>query len=71
MTETGETFQERRMQARTTKAKQLFIDGLPMDAIALHVGYSPASAYGRAFQKRTGLSPSAYFKEHVSAGVRI
>ena len=59
------------MQARTTRAKQQFIDGLPMDAIALHAGYSPASAFGRAFQKRTGRSPSAYFKEHVSAGVRI
>lgn len=59
------------MQGRTTRAKQLFIDGLPMDVIALHVGYSPASAFGRVFKKRTGLSPSAYFKEHVSAGVRI
>lgn len=71
MSETGETFQERPMQARTTKAKQLIIDSLPMDAIALHVGYSPASAFGRAFQKRTGRSPSAYFNEYVSAGVRI
>ena len=71
MTETGETFQERRRQARTTKAKQLIIDGLPMDSIALHVGYSTASAFGRAFKKRTGLSPSAYFNEHVSADVRI
>ncbi|WP_083640809.1 helix-turn-helix domain-containing protein [Corynebacterium stationis] len=42
-----------------------------MHAIALHVGYSTASAFGRVFKKRTGLSPSAYFKEHVSAGVRI
>lgn len=71
VTETGETFQEWRMQARTTKAKQLIIDGLPMDSIALHVGYSTASAFGRAFKKRTGLSPSAYFNEHVSADVRI
>ena len=54
-----------------TKAKQLFIDGRPLDAIALHVGYSTASAFGRAFKKRTGLSPSAYFNEHVSADVRI
>ena len=59
------------MQARTTKAKQLIIDGLPMDSIALHVGYSTASAFGRAFKKRTGLPPSAYFNEHVSADVRI
>jgi len=59
------------MQARTTRAKQLFIDGIPMDGIALHVGYSTASAFGRAFKKRTGLSPSAYFNEYVSAGVRI
>lgn len=71
MTETGETFQVRPMQARTTRAKQLFIDGLALDAIALHVGYSTASAFGRAFKKRTGLSPSAYFNEHVSADVRI
>ena len=71
MTETGETFQERRRQARMNKAKQLFIDGRPLDAIALHVGYSPASAFGRAFKKRTGLSPCAYFNEYVSAGVRI
>ncbi len=54
-----------------TKAKQLFIDGRPLDAIALHVGYSTASAFGRAFKKRTGLSPCAYFNEYVSAGVRI
>lgn len=71
MTETGETFQERRRQARMNKAKQLFIDGRPLDAIALHVGYSPASAFGRAFKKHTGLSPCAYFKEYASAGVRI
>lgn len=71
VTETGETFQERRRQARMTKAKQLFIDGRPLDAIALHVGYSTASAFGRAFKKRTGLSPCAYFNEYVSAGVRI
>ncbi|MDN6137727.1 helix-turn-helix domain-containing protein [Corynebacterium sp.] len=45
VTEPGETFQEWRMQARTTKAKQLIIDGLPLDAIALHVGYSTASAF--------------------------
>ena len=71
MTETGETFQERRRQARMTRAKQLFIDGIPMDGIVLHVGYSTASAFGRAFKKRTGLSPRAYFNEYVSAGVRI
>lgn len=71
MTETGGTFQERRRQVRMTKAKQLFIDGRPLDAIDLHVGYSTASAFGRAFKKRTGLSPSAYFNEHVSADVRI
>ena len=59
------------MQARTTKAKQLIIDGRPLDAIALHVGSSTASAFGRAFKKRTGLSPCAYVKEYVSAGVRI
>ena len=71
MTETGETFQERRRQARMNKAKQLFIDGRPLDAIVLHVGYSTASAFGRAFKKRTGLSPSAYFNEYVSADVRL
>ena len=56
MTETGETFQVRPMQAHTTKAKQLIIDGLPMHAIALHVGYSTASAFGRAF-KSARVSP--------------
>lgn len=71
VTETGETFQELRRQARMNKAKQLFIDGRPLDAIALHVGSSTASAFGRAFKKRTGLSPCAYVKEYVSAGVRV
>ena len=65
LTETGETFQEWRMQSRIARAKQLIADGLPIDAVALRVGYSTASAFGRAFKKRTGLSPSGYFNEHV------
>ena len=65
LTETGDTFQEWRMQSRTAKAKQLIIDGLPIDSVAIHVGYSTASAFGRAFKKRTGFSPSGYFNHHV------
>ena len=49
-----------------TKAKQLFIDGRPLDAIALHVGYSTASAFGRAFKKRTG-SPRAPISKSMLA----
>lgn len=70
LTETGDTFQEWRMQSRTAKAKQLIIDGLPIDSVALHVGYSTASAFGRAFKKRTGFSPSGYFTEHVENNQR-
>lgn len=65
LTETDETFQEWRMQSRIARAKQLIADGLAIDAVALRVGYSTASAFGRAFKKRTGLSPSGYFNEHV------
>lgn len=71
VTETGETFQEWRMETRTAKAKQLILNGFPIDSIALHVGYSTASAFGRAFKKRTGFSPSSYFNEHVDSDGQI
>lgn len=71
ITETGETFQQWRMQARMAKAKQLIMDGLSIDSVALRVGYSTASAFGRAFKKHTDLSPSAYYAKVTGSSSHV
>jgi AraC-like DNA-binding protein len=57
----GTTFAEILKQARCTLSLRYMRDpGSSLTEIALRLGYSELSAFSRAFQKWTGMSPQAY-----------
>lgn len=58
--DTGTTFQDWRLQSRIAKAKQLLAEGIPINTVALRVGYSTPSAFGRAFKRHTGMPPGCF-----------
>ncbi|MNM89135.1 Exoenzyme S synthesis regulatory protein ExsA [compost metagenome] len=46
---------------RLEEAKQLLESGdLPVEAIALEIGYQDASFFGRLFRRKVGLTPAQY-----------
>ncbi|MFU1857182.1 hypothetical protein BWD42_21410 [Sphingobacterium sp. CZ-UAM] len=51
------------VERRLKKAKSLMADGLHINEIYSHVGFSSASYFASAFKKKYGQSPSAYKKE--------
>jgi AraC-like DNA-binding protein len=52
---------------RVQEAKQLLIDTeLSVTTIAVNVGYSSRSTFNNAFKRDTGLSPTAFRKQHQS-----
>lgn len=59
--ETGLRFDEWRTRARVTAAVQLLATGVPVARVATDVGYATSSAFGAAFRRVTGTTPSAYF----------
>lgn len=59
--ETGLRFDEWRTRARITAAVRLLATGVPVGRVATDVGYATASAFGAAFRRVTGTTPTAYF----------
>jgi AraC-like DNA-binding protein len=58
---TGLRFDEWRTRARVTAAVRLLATGVPVARVASDVGYATTSAFGAAFRRATGTTPSAYF----------
>lgn len=58
---TGLTFRQILMQKRFQKAVQLLLEtDLPVEAIAVHVGYENLSYFYRQFKKLCGMTPRQY-----------
>ena len=61
--ETGITMNEFRDELRMSKAAEMIRnDDLPLDHVALEVGYSEYAAFSKKFREYHGCSPSAYRK---------
>jgi transcriptional regulator GlxA family with amidase domain len=78
------TFKRRFMQAtgmtpldyvhtvRLEEAKQMLEStDLPVEAIALEVGYQDASFFGRLFRRKVALTPAQYRKRFAPLGVQL
>lgn len=62
----GVRYQELVNQVRLERAQRLLVSTrLPVEDIALRLGYSDPSNFGRAFRRWTGLSPSDYRRREV------
>lgn len=62
---TGFTFQELLMRKRFQKAVEFLVEtNLPVDEIAVTVGYENLSYFYRQFKARYGMTPSRYRAEH-------
>lgn len=57
-TETGLSFGAWQAAARAQHAALLLGGGMPVDEVALRVGYRSASAFGASFRRSTGLTPA-------------
>lgn len=65
LNEGGAKFGELRKKALTLKAQALLGSGsLPLSEIAFQLGYSDATAFGRAFKQWTAMTPEAYRRHH-------
>jgi AraC-like DNA-binding protein len=62
--ETGMTLREWRTAQRMTVAARLLLEGATVSAVAHRVGYRNSSAFGRAFRRSLGMTPSQYHAEH-------
>ncbi len=61
----GETPAEYRRNARMKEARRLLeLSGEPVLEVMSQVGYSDPAAFGRAFKRQAGLSPSSYRRKH-------
>lgn len=56
----GISFYKYVMNLRLTEAKNLISEGMPMEKIALNVGFNDYSAFYRAFKKEFGISPRQF-----------
>lgn len=62
---TGYTFQELLMRKRFQKAAAFLVETeLPVDEIAVSIGYENLSYFYRQFKVRYGMTPSQYRAEH-------
>ncbi|WP_426310585.1 helix-turn-helix domain-containing protein [Cellulosimicrobium sp. E-16] len=58
--ETGTTFAQWRTTVRMRAAVGLLASGMPVGAVARHVGYASASAFVQSFRATVGTTPGAY-----------
>jgi AraC-like DNA-binding protein len=59
LSETGLSFRRWHNQARLLKAFELFDQGQSLTKVALEVGYSSPSAFGKMFRRTLGRAPTA------------
>jgi AraC-like DNA-binding protein len=65
----GTTFQRERDEVRDAVAKQLLsATSIRQEAIAAALGYSGASAFNRAFKRRTGTTPAQWRDQNRDSG---
>ena len=67
LSDTGCTFREWRVRARLHVAVGLLVQGEPVHAVALAVGYDSVSSFISAFRLRLGMTPAAYAGHHRRA----
>lgn len=67
LSDTGRTFREWRVRARLHVAVGLLVQGEPVHAVALAVGYDSVSSFISAFRLRFGVTPAAYAGHHRRA----
>jgi len=53
---------------RLWKAKNLIMEGLPMEKVAAQVGFNDYSAFYRAFKQEFHMSPRQYYKKSLEEG---
>lgn len=63
----GMTFIEWRQRLKVIKALALLEQGLTVETIGLHLGYSSASAFIGMFRKMMGTTPDEYRKNNMAA----
>lgn len=56
------------LRYRLWKAKNLILEGLPMEKVAAQVGFNDYSAFYRAFKQEFGISPRQYYKQSLEGG---
>lgn len=61
LAQTGLTFDEWRTRTRILAALPHLASGVPVAVVAPRVGYATQSAFGAAFRRIMGTTPSAYF----------
>jgi len=67
----GTTFRELASEARFNVAKQRLKDSTAtIEQIALTLGFTSSSSFGRAFQKWAGATPTAFRQQHVTSPAR-
>ncbi len=58
--QTGTTFAQWRTAVRMRAAVGLLASGMPVVAVARHVGYTSPSAFVQSFRATVGTTPGAY-----------
>jgi len=67
----GTTFRELASEARFNVAKQRLKDSTAtIEQIALTLGFTSSSSFGRAFQKWAGATPTAFRQQHSASLMR-
>jgi AraC-like DNA-binding protein len=64
VSETGFTFTAWRQRARLQRALQMLADGMPVNAIAIDLGYSTPSTFIALFRRAFGQTPAVY-RQHI------
>lgn len=57
---TGTTPNQYLIQCRLLKAKELLINGLPVESVCVQAGYNNLSHFSRAFKQHVGISPKQF-----------
>jgi AraC-like DNA-binding protein len=70
VTETGFTFSAWRQRARLLRALEMLAVGMPVNAIALDLGYATASAFIGVFRQAFGVTPAVYRQRLVASDGR-
>ncbi len=60
----GDSLQALKDRVRRERAQQLLLGSLPIEQVALAVGFSNAKAFSRAFSVWCGMPPQSYRRQH-------
>ena len=68
--ETGKSIIDYILDERINEAKKLLLEGLPLKQISESVGFSDYNYFSRIFKKRTGYTPTQYYKALLKLSTR-